>query len=112
MDAQASSLEEARLRTASVFSDVTSRLQKLRSLVAVKDGPASGAAADADSESDSEDASGKSVDIRGTVTNLLAALEDMVHQVGEHKRVIEVRKTPVRVWRAMCVCMCVYVACV
>ncbi len=30
------------------------------------------------------------VDIRGTLTNMLAAVEDVAHQLAEHKRVLEV----------------------
>ncbi len=62
-------------------------VQQLRSRLTVADKDGSAAAGSAE---ESEEVNGRALDIRGTVTNLMIALEDIVHQVGEHKRVVEV----------------------
>lgn len=55
-------------------------------------------------DSDGSDADGvaaASTDVRGTVTALMATLEDVVHQLAEHRRVVEVCGS-----RAVTGCVC------
>lgn len=65
---------------------VSSAAGKVKATVTGSGGGAGGE----DGEAGSAAAAAGSTDIRTTLTSLLTAVEDVVHQLAEHKRVVEV----------------------